>query len=292
MEEGVKISEMTELESVTGNEYFPVVDSSGENKKVKTGKIARKEDIPDVSGFITTESADAKYQPKGEKPKGGYNRALFESAGAHFNEGTGFYELNGLTDITEQEMNEIYNNFNFTNITGGHINFWQLQGLNARTNLKFKLIALSKGTVVNETHPTINLSFTYSTNLKYIKFCDEDYQVVVNKDSINVLYANSKLVKVIGILNVEFVKSFVDWFDSYGGIPNLEEIYLKGLNKNISISSAPKLNKESILFMIKNSKATSPITIKLHATAYEMAMADEDIQAALQEKTNVSLATA
>ena len=35
-------------------------------------------------------------------------RPLFEAAGAKYNEATGFYELNGLTDITEAEMVEIY----------------------------------------------------------------------------------------------------------------------------------------------------------------------------------------
>lgn len=31
----IKISEFQELTDVTGNEYIPVVDSNGENKKVK-----------------------------------------------------------------------------------------------------------------------------------------------------------------------------------------------------------------------------------------------------------------
>lgn len=35
--EGIKISELEELPSVTGDEYIPVVDSDGANKKVKTG---------------------------------------------------------------------------------------------------------------------------------------------------------------------------------------------------------------------------------------------------------------
>lgn len=36
------------------------------------------------------------------------NRALYVAAGAVYNEQTGFYELNGLTDITEEEMKTIY----------------------------------------------------------------------------------------------------------------------------------------------------------------------------------------
>ena len=35
-------------------------------------------------------------------------RPLFEAAGAKYNKPTGFYELNGLTDITEADMVEIY----------------------------------------------------------------------------------------------------------------------------------------------------------------------------------------
>lgn len=36
------------------------------------------------------------------------NRALYVAAGAVYNEQTGFYELNGLTDITEEQMKVIY----------------------------------------------------------------------------------------------------------------------------------------------------------------------------------------
>ena len=36
------------------------------------------------------------------------NRALYVAAGAVYNEKTGFYELNGLTDITEEQMKVIY----------------------------------------------------------------------------------------------------------------------------------------------------------------------------------------
>ena len=36
------------------------------------------------------------------------NRALYVAAGAVYNQNTGFYELNGLTDITERQMKTIY----------------------------------------------------------------------------------------------------------------------------------------------------------------------------------------
>lgn len=42
------------------------------------------------------------------KMSSGTLRDLYISAGAVYNEATGFYELNGLTDITEEEMRVIY----------------------------------------------------------------------------------------------------------------------------------------------------------------------------------------
>lgn len=52
---GTKISQMDELSEVTGNEYIPVVDSAGNNKKVKADRFARKSDIPDISGLADKE---------------------------------------------------------------------------------------------------------------------------------------------------------------------------------------------------------------------------------------------
>lgn len=62
--EGTRISAMQELDSIKGTEYIPVVDENT-NKKVLTSQFAKKSDIPNVSGFITSSQADAKYQPKG-----------------------------------------------------------------------------------------------------------------------------------------------------------------------------------------------------------------------------------
>ena len=52
---GTKISQMAELNEVTGNEYIPVVDSTGNNKKVKSGKFAKKDDLPDITHLATQE---------------------------------------------------------------------------------------------------------------------------------------------------------------------------------------------------------------------------------------------
>ena len=61
---------------------------------------------------------------------------------------------------------------------------------------------------------------------------------------------------------------------------------------NFSFKDSPLLSNESILFLINHEAATSAITITLHADAYARAMANADILAALEQHTNISLASA
>ena len=73
---------------------------------------------------------------------------------------------------------------------------------------------------------------------------------------------------------------------------SLKTVYLAKLKNSIQFSYSSRLSNESILYMIQNEAATSPITITLHADAYARAMADADILAALEQHTNISLASA
>lgn len=48
---GTKISELQELQQITGAEYIPVVDGTT-NKKVSIGKLATKKDIGDIETIL------------------------------------------------------------------------------------------------------------------------------------------------------------------------------------------------------------------------------------------------
>lgn len=48
---GKKISELQELQQITGTEYLPVVDGMT-NKKVSVGKLATKEDIGNINTIL------------------------------------------------------------------------------------------------------------------------------------------------------------------------------------------------------------------------------------------------
>lgn len=60
--EGKKLSELTDkVESIQGIERIYVSDGTGIPKYIETNQLAKKEEIPDTSGFITETKADEKY---------------------------------------------------------------------------------------------------------------------------------------------------------------------------------------------------------------------------------------
>ncbi len=73
---------------------------------------------------------------------------------------------------------------------------------------------------------------------------------------------------------------------------SLRECKLLGLKVGLTISVSSELENDSILYIIENSAATKNITITLHAEAYNRAVADASIQAALEAHPLVSLAKA
>ena len=102
------------------------------------------------------------------------------------------------------------------------------------------------------------------------------------------LYQAQKLKKILGVLDFTYVTSAIQE-NSFRDCSVLEELRIHSLKVSIVIKSSPMLSNASILYMIKNSAATSPIVITLHADAKARAEADAEIVAALSEKTNVTL---
>lgn len=64
---------------------------------------------------------------------------------------------------------------------------------------------------------------------------------------------------------------------------------IKELALDLDLSSSPLLDKNSLLYIINNEAATSPITIKLAQYAHDRLAKNKDIQAALAAHTNITL---
>ena len=214
-------------------------------------------------------------------------RDLYISAGAVYNEATGYYELNGLTDITEEQMRVIYEK-----TWGWWIGLPNLNGFgdsSARTNIPCPDYKRSYY------QSNVNLSSSFATtgnldNLEVLNFIPtqypKDFSIKLSMRAMNwMCQGNAKPLTIMGTFEV-------------GGVPdnnslniggNIKTINIKNLSKNIKFYGSKVLSKESVLYMINNSAATSAITISLNKAVYDVMKDDADIIAALAEKTNITL---
>lgn len=211
-------------------------------------------------------------------------RDLYIQAGAKYNEATGFYELNGLTDITEEQMRVIYEK-----TWGWWLHLPSLNGFGSalpRTNIPcpdYKIISYASNISLNSVFAVsgnddnlevVNLRALYTpTGFDEIKIVDFNWAFQGGK----------KIKEVQGIINVKEARYDLN----IGG--NIETINIKGLKVNIRFYNSQRLSKESVLYMINNSEATTAITIGLNKAVYDVMKDDADIIAALAEKTNITL---
>lgn len=211
-------------------------------------------------------------------------RDLYISAGAVYNERTGYYELNGLTDITEEQMRVIYEK-----TWGWWLHLPSLNGFGSalpRTNIPcpdYKIISYASNINLNSIFSTSgNYDNLEVVNLRAL-YTPTGFDQITTYDLNWAFQGDKKIREVQGIINVREARNKLN----IGG--NIETINIKGLKVDIIFYNSQRLSKESVLYMINNSEATSAITIELNKAVYDVMKDDADIIAALAEKTNITL---
>lgn len=216
-------------------------------------------------------------------------RDLYISAGAKYNEQTGYYELNGLTDITEEEMRAIYTQWQKDVGTATSNTGWLSLPPNMRTNLP----SLYRADLISRLSNSIGgvsvevLCITEQSNYTRVMYLASTEAVAQNN--------MPKLRRVIGIwrYNDNNPSNFkFSYGQPFGKCPLLEEIRMSKINKSHTFAVSPNLSKESVLYMITNANppsgaAAGSITITLHPTAYARLKDDADIVAALEAKGGI-----
>lgn len=218
-----------------------------------------------------------------QEDNSGTLRDLYISAGARYNEATGYYELNGLTDITEEEMRKIYLLYITNSPKAEHIASWLSYPNGFRTNIAPRVY--------------------YVSNIQNSIGGNDVLEVLVL--SVSALYIQNlvatahgsfpKLRRVIGYwvyANNNPSKYDFSYGQPFSNCPLLEEIRMKSINKSHTFAVSPNLSKESVLYMITNANppsgaAAGSIAITLHADAYARLKDDADIIAALEAKNGV-----
>ena len=185
------------------------------------------------------------------------NRALYVAAGAVYNEKTGFYELNGLTDITEEQMKLVYVTSNPTKRVTDLCSVFASSSI--RTNLPF----LNRGG-----YKPIDCyaAFVNCSNLEVVALGVED-GVIFYPTRIPYMFHNCiKLRTVIGVLDCGNTNQPND--KAFANCRALENIRLNKLKYSISFGNSPLLSLKSMQYLITNAANTSSVTVTVHADVY------------------------
>lgn len=213
------------------------------------------------------------------------NRALYVAAGAVYNQNTGFYELNGLTDITEEEMKTIYLQTHGAQRMYNRNNVFE-SARTIRTNLPFI------------SYFGIGLDGKFRCaflNCAALKIACVTSSIAYAADVSYMFEGCPKLKKIIGQLDIRNITSNVNVTRMFYQCGLLEDVRISSLKVNISFAYSPLISLESLQYLITNAANTSPITVTVHADVYAKIQDETQTEwhaliASAQEK-NITFAT-
>ena len=218
-------------------------------------------------------------------------RALFIAAGATYNGSTGYYELNGITDLTESDMMYIYEHKNY------HFSLNTARYFQDNKNVRTILPMNTASTVYDQLFKNNKLSLVYTfmnSNLEVIKFSksqtlEQTKGIPTESGSMSAMFTNAKKLKTIYPIDVSAVTSIGTSFD---GTIALINVRLCGLKCSAIFKDSANISKESILYIIQYALPSSDITITLHTDAYAKLTNNADIVAALAAQPLIKLVSA
>lgn len=217
-------------------------------------------------------------------PSGDPMHNLYVAVGAVWNAKTGFWELNGLTDITNEQMLTIYvetNNF--------LMNQSNMQACYCFSKCRTNIPNIPYLSSIGRLRSDWSDFFRQSSNIEVIVL-NNFYNYFFKPNTINgAFYYCSKLRLIDGVLDVSKCTKINS--NDFLNCSKLESVKLYKLNYSIGLAYCKMLSSESVQYMIENA-TDATITITLHPEAYDRAIADAGVQTALTNKTNVSLAKA
>lgn len=211
-------------------------------------------------------------------------RDLYISAGAKYNEATGFYELNGLTDITEEEMRLCYKDSTYLYLATS----WRY--IAAYSKLRTNIPMKSYARWVLKTD--LAMSFEGCDLLEVVNLYTINLEHQLDCSTCASAFRSCGKLRVVKGLDLTHCSTPESVLGVFSGCTSLETIEIFNLAVNISFNDSPLLSKESVIHLISKAKpqsgaAVGSITITLHPTAYTRLKDDADIVAALEAKEGI-----
>lgn len=188
------------------------------------------------------------------------NRALYVAAGAVYNEKTGFYELNGLTDITEEQMRTIYiQTHHVTRQTSFAASLANTNSI--RTNYSLEVFGGYR-------HIDVHAMFAGCVSLEVAALGIDVNKIIYPSDTSYLFQNCKKLKKVIGIMRMDYASSSEKYNNMFYQCFALVSVSLRGVKYDISFSNSPNISINSLQFLITSASNASPITVTVHSDVY------------------------
>lgn len=210
-------------------------------------QIAKLDDLPEAEALSARidAAASASFIDLWNAACGAYGR---------FNPETGFFELNGITDLTKEQAIAVYNS-SVSVLNNSHNSrncFCRMENL--RTLLPMNYVA----------------EMTDWTQAFYVCRSLESVAVAVGTGvgkSSRMFAWCERLKRVIGEMNFSMGG---DSRDTFLACKALESIRIRDINCSLSFQDSPLLDYDSLKFMVDTRQAhhTNPITVTVHPTVY------------------------
>lgn len=276
--------------------------STGQFNEIADGNTSITLDVKDNS--VTAQKLSADVRKKVDSPL----RPLYIAAGAEYNDSAvdmtktapwgeivthkvGHYYLNGIGDITEDQMIEIYYMREtlplirasstaerwFQNDAPGCRTFFPIKKCGRRIEFSF----IKNGYYTFKQCPAEVLKWTFDSEFNY-------YAASLSGECEGI-FSEMQNLRFLDNLNVG---SATLRPESFQKCYKLEFFRITNLKSNVTFHDSPLLNKECVVHMITKAAPLSAITITLHADAYTRLADDAEIIAALEAQPLVSLVSA
>lgn len=246
-------------------------------------------DIQD--GAVTAEKLSSDIRPNVVNPL----RPLFLAAGAEYNDSgaditktapwgetvthkAGHYYLNGLGDITEEQMMAIYN-------APHNALYEQAYFDSGSRTLLFK--GNSQSTSFSQ---SLDALFRDSINLEVLGSGKEVIYFRQDNRTIKNLFKGCSNLRCISM--IFYAQGIVLDNSVFSGCHLLENIQISRLTASLSLADSANISKTSILYVVDKALPSSAITITLHPNAYARLVDDSNIVAALEAQPLISLVSA
>lgn len=223
--------------------------------------------------------------------------------GAKYDESTGLFSLNGLTDLTLSEMKTIYRCTHDYRPCYDMASMLSPKYTATGSPIKFRTNFCNSRMMYSNADDAVNMNYlAYGNSLLEVCVLYRGNAASERLRPRVMQYAFSgctRLREIVGEISLALITNRGLLDNAFKGCAALESVGLVGLNcaavgsyASISFADSPVLSMESIAYMINNAGSAAGIVIQLHNTAYNNAKQSAAVANALAAKTNVTLINA